>query len=472
VPPPFPCHRAARSWQICCAAGVLLASVAAAAQTLPDLHHAALARDPAVAAAEAALRAAEQRVLQARGGLGPSAQVTGSRTQTQYEEFPTPTPLTPSPDSSRRDFKATQAQLQITQPLIAGARWAALEAADAQQAQAEAALAQARGEAGQRLLEAAFALLQSRDALLLVRAQAVEAAAQLQSARRAYQVGTATITDLRESEAKADAIAAQRIGAEADLDLRQQVLAELTGGIPTVALQQRGLTGERMPALAAADVQDWLARAQDGSPTLQQARLALVAAEAEVSRAWQGHAPTADLSYTFTMSKDTGTVTSIFPRRGDSSAFTLNVTIPLFASGATQARVKEAMALRDKAEAEVSTARRNVSLGVRQQVSAGLSAIGQARGLETAARSQELAMRANRRAYEVGIKVNAEVLESQTRWFEARRDLARARYEAWLAWARLQALAGALDESVPARIDALLVEQLEPPQARPLQAAP
>lgn len=442
------------------AGALVLACAPAAAQSLPELYRAALARDPAVAAADAAARAAEQRVQQARGGLGPSAQVTGNRTDTRYKEWPA---------QLTRPFDAKTAVLQITQPLLAGARVAALEAADAQLEQAQAALAQARAEAGQRLLESALALLQSRDALLLVQAQAVEAAAQLQAARRSHQVGTATLTDLREAEAQADAIAAQRIGAESDLDLRQQVLAELTGGVPTVALQRRGLTGERMPALAPAAVSEWLAQVQDGSPALKQARLALVAAEAEVSRAWQGHAPTAELSYTYTMSSDTGTVTSIFPRRGDTSAVALNVTIPLFASGATQARVKESMALRDKAEAEVETARRNVVLGTRQQLSAGLSAIGQARGLETAARSQELAMRANRRAYEVGMKVNAEVLESQSRWFEARRDLARARYEAWLAWARLQALAGALDERVLADIDALLVDQAEAPQARPLQ---
>lgn len=460
---PLPCRRAVRpprSWARCLAAGSLLAATAAAAQSLPDLHRAALARDPNVAAAEASLRAAEQRVVQARGGLGPTAQVTGNRTETRYKEWPA---------QVTRPFDAKSAVLQISQPLLAGARVAALEAADAQLEQARAALAQSRAESGQRLLEAAFALLQSRDALLLVQAQGVEAAAQLQSARRSHQVGTATITDLREAEARADAITAERIGAESDLDLRQQVLAELTGGLPTVALQQRGLAGDRMPALAAAAMPDWLARVEDASPALQQARLALVAAEAEVSRAWQGHAPTAELSYSYTMSTDTGTVTSIFPRRGDASAVALNVTIPLFASGATQGRVREAMALRDKAEAEVGTARRNLVLGVRQQFSAGLSAVGQARGLETAVRSQELAMRANRRAYEVGLKVNAEVLESQSRWFEARRDLGRARYDAWLAWARLQALAGALDEPELARIDALLVAQAEAPQARPLQ---
>jgi outer membrane protein len=311
------------------AGALVLACAPVAAQSLPDLYRAALARDPAVAAAEAAARAAEQRVVQARGGLGPSAQVTGNRTDTRYKEWPAQT---------TRPFDAKSAVLQITQPLIAGARVAALEAADAQLEQAQAALAQARAEAGQRLLESALALLQARDALLLVQAQAVEAAAQLQSARRSHQVGTATITDLREAEARVDALAAQRTGAESDLDLRQQVLAELTGGLPTVALQQRGLSGERMPALGA--VPEWLAQVQDGSPALKQARLALAAAEAEVSRAWQGHAPTAELSYTYTMSSDTGTVTSIFPRRGDTSAVALNVTIPLFASGAMSCWVR------------------------------------------------------------------------------------------------------------------------------------
>ncbi|MBT9486173.1 MAG: TolC family outer membrane protein [Rubrivivax sp.] len=429
---------------------VVLASACpwACAQSLPDLHRAALDRDPAVLAAQAALRAAEQRVVQADAGLGPTASVTGTRTETQYKE---------APRFSTRPFDATQATLQITQPLLAGARHAAVDAADAQFAQSQAALREATSESSQRLVEAAFSLLLARDALQLVQAQAVEAAEQLKAARRSYQVGTATVTDLREAEAQTDRIEADRIGAAADLDLRQQVLAELTGATAP-ALLQRGLAGDTLPPLPPASVLDWLAAAQDGSATLRQARLALQGAEAEVRRAWQGHAPTVDLTYTYTMSKDTGTVTSIFPRRGDSSAFGLNVTVPLFASGATQARVREAQALRDKAEADVETARRNVVLGVRQQFSAALSAIGRARGLETAVRSQELAVRANRRGYEVGMKVNAEVLTAQSRWFEARRDLARARYEAWLAWARLQGLAGTLDDGVIQRLDGLLID--------------
>ena len=89
-----------------------------------------------------------------------------------------------------------------------------------------------------------------------------------------------------------------------------------------------------------------------------------------------------------------------------------------------------------------------------------LSAISLARGLLTATRSLEIAMLANRRAYEVGMKVNAEVLEAQSKVFESRRDLSRARYDAWLSFLRLKSFAGQLFDSDVQGLDAVLV--LEP----------
>lgn len=437
------------------AAGLWLLSAATQAQPLPQLYQAALLRDPAVAGARAQLQAAEQRVVQARAGFGPSANITASTSATRYREGPA--------FDAMRPFHGTQAALQITQPLFRPALLPALDAALAQQLQAEAALAQARSEAAQRLVEAGFDLLKARDALALSLAQQAAVAEQLLAARRSYELGTAAVTDLREAEAKADLVAAQIAASEAELELRREVLAELVGpaadgGPPGAGLLARALDGDRLPPLAGADALAWLARAQDGSAQLAQARQALVAAEAELRRAWLGHSPTAELSYNYTMSRDTGTVTSFFPRDGDSSTLGVNVTVPLFASGATQARVREASAQRDKAAADVELARRTVTLGVRQGFSAALAAIAQARALDLAQRSQALSLRANQRGYEVGMKVNAEVLDAQSRLFEVRRDLARARYDAWLAYARLQALGGTLGEAELAQLDGLLVD--------------
>lgn len=428
----------------------LLAATGAQAQVLSILSRDALAADPGLAGAQAQVQAAEQRVVQAQAGFGPTVGITATSNDSRYNE---------APAYDLRRFNSQQTVLQVTQPLLRNALLPALEAAQAQLEQARAALVQARGDATLKLVEASFEVLKARDAVALAGAQKVAAQEQLQSARRKFTIGTATVVDVREAEAKIDTVAALVIAAQGEFELRQDVLTELVGR-PTPELLDRGLNGETMPPLKAAEVLGWIADAQLHSPQLVQAQKALLAAQAELRKAWQGHAPTADLVYSHTRSSDSGTVTSVFPRRGNISQLGVNVSIPLFASGGTQARVKEVSALRDKADSDVEVARRTVQLGVRQNFTATLSAISLARGLLTATRSLEIAMLANRRAYEVGMKVNAEVLEAQSKVFESRRDLSRARYDAWLSFLRLKSFAGQLFDSDVQGLDAVLV--LEP----------
>lgn len=425
----------------------LTCGLASQAQILPELRRNALDNDPAVAGALAQWRAAEQRVVQAQAGFGPVAGLAINKSKTRYNE---------APEYDLRRYSAQQATLQITQPLLRTALWPALDAAQAQLAQAQAALDQARAESTVRLLEAGFDLLKARDTLTLIEAQRIAAEEQVASARRSFKVGRSTIVDVREAEAKIDTVAAQAIAAQVDLDLRQQLIAEQVGR-PVPELLDRGLSGDLMPQLDAAAVLVWVAEAQLHSPQLQQARQALLTAEAEVRKAWHGHAPTADLSYTYTQSSDTGTVTSLLPRRGDNAQVGVSVNIPLFASGATQAKVREAMALRDKAQSDVDAARRSVQIGVRQSFTNTLGAVGLVRGLETATRSLEVALQANRRGYEVGMKVNADVLEAQTKIFESRRDLSRARYDAWLNFSKLKTFAGRLSDADIDQLDTLLL---------------
>jgi outer membrane protein len=406
----------------------------------------ALAQDPAVIGAEAQLRAAEQRQVQARAAFGPSAAVVGNYNNTDYRE---------APAYDQRKFYEKQLNLRITQPLLHGELFPALDSAEAQAQQAQAQVDQARAETAQRLVEACFEVLKSRDALELARAQRISTIEQLALAQRSFKAGMAPIIDVREAEAKADSVAAQVAAAEFDLDLKLQIVTELTG-LSAAALLGRGLDGKQLPPLQANGTSQWLTAAQDNSAQLRQAQQALASAEAEVRKAWSGHAPTVDLTYSYGRSSDTGTYLTGVPRRGISSVVGVNLNIPLFASGATHAKVNEARAMRDKAQSDVNAALRTINLGVRENLSNALSAISQAHGLEAAVRSQELALRANRRGYEVGMKVNAEVLDSQSRLYEARRDLSRARYDAWVGYIKLKALTGHVDDSDIQSLDAML----------------
>ena len=202
------------------ASALLLTVPAAQAQVLADLLRSALAADPAVGGAQSQIRAAEQRLVQAQAAFGPSAALALTKNENRYNEAPT---------FDLRRFSSQQATLQITQPLVRVALLHALDVARAQLEQAQAALAQARAESTVRLVEAALDVLKARDALALIGAQQIAAEEQLAAARRKFTVGNVSIIDVREAEGKIDTVAAQGIAAQAELDLKQQLVTELVG---------------------------------------------------------------------------------------------------------------------------------------------------------------------------------------------------------------------------------------------------
>jgi outer membrane protein len=401
-----------------------------------------------VATAQAQVQAAQERVFQARAAYGPTVTLNANTSESRYEE---------APGYALRQFSARQTAIQLTQPLLRTLLWPALDGAQAQLEQLQATLEQVRGESSVRLLEAAFEQMKARDTLSYARAQRLAAEEQLASARRAFKVGTVTVVDVRDAEAKVDTVDAQILAAQADLALRSQFLAELVGH-EAPELLDRGLAAEALPTLPSGSVLEWLAEAQSRNPQLLAALQGLASAEAEVRKAWQGHAPTVDLTYNYSMSSDSGTLTSVLPRKGNQSQVGLAITVPLFASGATQSKVREAMALRDKAQADVDAARRAVQINVRQSFTTAISSVSLVRGLQTATRSLEVALKANQRGYEVGMKVGLDVLEAQSKLFESRRDLSKARYDAWLGYLRLKSFAGRLADGDLDELDAWLVD--------------
>lgn len=448
--------------------GLVLAPLVAAAQGVPDMVRLGVASDPAVQVARANLRAAQQRVVQARAGFGPTVNLTGNLTETRYRE---------QPELNLRAFQAKQAALQLTQPLLRATLLPALDSARAQVLQAESAVVQAQLEAALRVVDTSVDVLKSRETLALALAQRAEAVQQVATARGAFRIGTVPVTDVREAEAQVDRMAAEVVGAQADFALQQQLLAELVGEA-VADLAQRGLQGGQPPALGPDSLPLWLAEARLQNPQIIQAQHAVAAAQADVRKAELGHAPTVDLSLSYNKTSDSGTFTSSFPRSGDSTAVGVNVTIPLFASGATQSKLREAVALSDKARAELDAAVRKVVLAVRQGHAVTLTALARALGLEAAVRSQEVALRAQRRGQEVGMKSAVDVFQSQSRLFAARRELAHARLDAWAGHLRLSGMAGRLSTAELQGFDAALAllpapELLQPrTPAQPLAPAP
>lgn len=78
-----------------------------------------------------------------------------------------------------------------------------------------------------RVSQAYFDVLAAQDTLTFVQAQKAAVSEQLAAAKRNFEVGTTTVTDSREAQARFDLVGAQEIAADNDLRVKKLALDQL-----------------------------------------------------------------------------------------------------------------------------------------------------------------------------------------------------------------------------------------------------
>src|SRR5690606_32568262 len=204
--------------------------------------------------------------------------------------------------------------IQVTQPLYKPVIWRTMVQAENQAQAAWLQREHHRAELAQRLASAYFDVLTARSEVAQLRAQAQATAEQLAVAKRSFTVGTASITDVREAEAKADTVAAQEAVAVLEVEAKLAMLSQIVGAPVQVDVQ--AATDGALPALLVQDIRVWLDGAEASSPQVHGALLTLEAARMEVSKAEAGHLPTVELSLSVQDSYASGTTLSRLPQGG------------------------------------------------------------------------------------------------------------------------------------------------------------
>jgi len=142
--------------------------------------------------------------------------------------------------------------------------------------------------------------------------------------------------------------------------------------------------------------------------------------------------------------RDTGSRQSGIGREITTGQIGLQLALPRYQGGSISSRERDAAANYSKSRQDLENARRTVALTTRQTYLAVINGIAQVGALEQALTSSQSALDSNRLGYEVGVRINIDVLNAQQQVFQTRRDLAVARYNAILNQLRLKAAAGAL----------------------------
>lgn len=418
----------------------------AQAQSLEALYTAARSYDATYLAARSLAESAQYRAAQVNALLRPSLSLDGSANTGRAE-----TAL------GTGSFNTRAGQLNARQPLFNINSSVTIDQAQRELDASVLRLETAEQDLIVRLAQAYFDVLAAQDALETTRTSKVAINEQLASAKRNFEVGTATITDTREAQARFDLATAQEIAADNDLR-NKRIALDLLVGMTNV--EPKGLTPPvALPPVTPADADTWARNADLQHPSVRLAQIALEVARLETSKAQSGHLPTLDAVASVSSSyNSTGNSGSQLSRSGTTNTGTIGVqlNVPLFAGFSVQNRVKETLVLEEKSANDLEAARRTVSRDTRQAYFGVQSLQAQVLALEAAESSSALALEATQLGYRVGVRVNIDVLNAQTQLYTTRRDLSKARYDTLLGGLRLRQAAGQLKPEDVSAVSRLL----------------
>ena len=441
----------ARTLTALAAAGASATSLAAGTDLATVLNE-ALNDDPVFGSARFTEQAGAEAEPQARAALLPNVSLSASLNETRYHLVSDDPAVQPS---FVQTFTSWGPTLQVALPLYRAQLWDSLSQSKLSVRQSELQFAQAREDLIVRVAQAYFDVLASSDALAAIETNKQAISEQLAQAQREFEVGTKTIVDTHEAKARYDLAVAQEQVALGDLVVKKSALQAIIGRDAGDLAPLRD-----QPALAApqpSNVEAWAHGAEQNNYSVLAARAASEIAERETKRARDAYRPTLDLSGSVQWQHaNNGSPTQLFTQNTTAGAIGLIATVPLYTGDLLQSRIREAHANEHRAEQDLETARRNAAQSARQAYTGTDYGLAQVRALESAETSAKTQLESTRVGYEVGVRINLDVLNANTQLFNTQRDLKKARYDFLVNGLRLKAAAGTLDDKDVQAINSML----------------
>lgn len=437
-----------RSLTLAASVIVLIGNTQAA--DLRSVYQDALAHDAQYAAAQAALQAGQEKLPQGRAGLLPSVTLSGNSTWNETDV----TRLAPGAPTVPINYNSNGWTLALTQPIFRWQNWVAYQQSELSVALAEAQFEAARMDLVLRSAQAYFDVLLAQHSLTTAQAQKTAIVEQLAAAQKNFDVGTATITDTHEAQARLDLAEAQLIAAVNELEVRKFTLQTLTGKSEEALKPWRRQVTLSMPQPS--EMNAWVALAESDATSVRIAQASHEIARREVDKQRAGHYPTLDLVASRGHNALGYSPTTQSGLETESTVIGIQLSLPLFSGGAVSSKQREASALQNKASADLDAAKRGAALTARQAWLGVSSGLQQVLAYEAALISSNSALASNQLGYEVGTRINIDVLNAQSQLYDTTQKLARARFDSLMALLRLKQAVGKLGEDDISALNAYL----------------
>jgi TolC family type I secretion outer membrane protein len=415
---------------------MLIAGAEARAETLTQALVRAYQTNPRILAARDLLRATDEQIAQAISLLRPTVSATvsvGGATGRTIDESTEPASRSGSRNNPR------SAQLTLSQPVWRGGR----EYAEMRRAESVIKGQRARLHSTEQdvFLEVvtAYTNVVRDEAIVRLRQNNVAVLQrQLQAVRDRFNVGEVTRTDVAQAEASVQRAQAQRELAVGNYESSKANYTNLVGHPPL------RLVEPRPPAFLPRQFAFALTTAKSNNPTIIAATWDEYAARHNVRSVIGELLPQISINGALSRSWDPGSQPD---RRSDSASLTLQMTVPLYESGATYSRARAAKQTVFQRGNDLAQARRAVEEAATRGWQTLQAARASVRAFEAEGRANAVALEGVRQENQAGLRTVLDVLDAEQRLLDsqvnlvsARRDVVVASYQLAQAMGKLTAL--------------------------------
>jgi outer membrane protein len=423
---------------------VVIATIFASSAKAADLlasWRAACAYDANFSAAGKALSAGLEKAKQGDSMILPQVALTANVGQADQRVRPGD----PATAATIEQGPQYGSAVTLVQPIYDASAFATRNALKVQAEEARLQYRAAEQDLILRVAKAYFEVLLAQENVNLVKAQMDAVSQQLAQAKKTYSVGSATITDTNEAQARFDAIVASEISARNDLEVKQAAYRQLTNLDPSKLVP---ISESRAPAPPRPEViGPWLARARSGSLTVIAQQLGIRVAESEIARYRLASSPTLALVAGSGILWDSSTSTRAGePDRTSNSTIGLQLTIPLYSGGYRSSKYREAVSLVAEQRETLRAIVRDAEQTARQSFLGVESGAAQIKALEQARISSASSVASTKVGRDVGVRTTADVLNAEQIHYQNLYNLVVARYQYLLSRLELAAAVGNLDE--------------------------
>jgi outer membrane protein len=385
-------------------------------------------------------------------------------------------------EGNSRIFDQRSYTVSLTQPVFNAAALEVFKQGDLVTKVADLQFLQAQQDLVIRVSQAYFDVLTAQDNVELFQNKKALIKQQLQAAQSKFEVGSATIVDANDAQARFDLANAQETAAQAELIVRRGVLEQIVGHpVPPLRPLAKDAKIEGVVADPRAKVKDakgipiaesvnpklppgqelgdWIKQAEAANYGVLASQLNVDIAQSSYRGSLAANYPTVNFVGTTGFNAANGSPTNFNPSTTQNifnNTIALQMSLPIFSGGFNNSVIRQRAALVDKAKSDYDNLRRTAAQATRQAFTGFYGGLATVRAFEAAEKSSASALASSQLGFDVGTLINLDVLIALDALFTTRATLYKARYDTILNALRLKAQAAALTDQDLLAVNALL----------------